>query len=157
MTIEPVPSKAKSTRVSSPKSIPNTAVAANVVALVTGTARDMGVSLKMAKKIAEAERLSKKGREYCQNMRRLSQLLSEERSFWWNFGGDEREDEEDEEEEEDFRDWWSQRSAPRRIKALVAPHTRPMVIIFSMSPPPIVVRSAVPVAKVGFGQLRGRI
>jgi hypothetical protein len=157
MTIEPVPSKAKSTRVSSPKSIPNTAVAANVVALVTGTARDMGVSLKMAKKIAEAERLSKKGREYCQNMRRLSQLLSEERSFWWNFGGDEREDEEEEEEEEDFRDWWSQRSAPRRIKALVAPHTRPMVIIFSMSPPPIVVRSAVPVAKVGFGQLRGRI
>lgn len=155
MTIEPVPSKAKSTRVSSPKSIPNTAVAANVVALVTGTARDMGVSLKMAKKIAEAERLSKKGREYCQNMRRLSQLLSEERSFWWNFGGDEREDEE--EEEEDFRDWCSQRSAPRRIKALVAPHTRPMVIIFSMSPPPIVVRSAVPVAKVGFGQLRGRI
>lgn len=147
-----MPSKAKSSRVSSPKSIPNTAVAANVVALVTGTARDMGVSLKMAKKMAEAERLSKKGREYCQNKRRLSQLLSEERSFWWNFGGDERED-----EEEDFSDWWSQRSAPRRIKALVAPHTRPMVIIFSMSPPPIVVRSAVPVAKVGFGQLRGRI
>ena len=103
MTIEPVPSNAKSTRVSSPKSIPDTAVAANVVALVTGTARDIGVSLKMAKKIAEAERLSKKGREYCQNKRRLSQLLTEERSFWWNFGGDEREDE----EEEDFRDWWS--------------------------------------------------
>jgi hypothetical protein len=51
---------------------PKTAVAANVVALVMGT-----VWLRMAKKVAEAERFIKKGIECCQIERRVSQLLNE--------------------------------------------------------------------------------
>ena len=74
-TIRKVPNKANHTRVSSPKSMADTAVAANVVALVTGTASDMGVSLKMAKKVAEADKFIKKGMEYCHVRRRLSQFL----------------------------------------------------------------------------------
>ena len=52
-----------------------TAVAANVVALVTGTASEIGVWLRMTKKVAEAERLTKKGTEYCQMKRSLIQSL----------------------------------------------------------------------------------
>lgn len=56
--------------------IPNTAVAAKVVALVTGTATEIGESLKIAKKVAEAERFIKNGRVYCQMKRSLSHFLS---------------------------------------------------------------------------------
>lgn len=70
-TIKRVPNKAYPSRVSSPKSIPITAVAANVVALVTGTAREMGVWPRIAKKEAEAERLRKSGTEYCHVRNRL--------------------------------------------------------------------------------------
>lgn len=124
--IKAVPNKAKARWVCSPKSNPNTAVAANVVALVTGTASEIGVWLSMAKKVAEAERFTKKGIVYCQIERSLSQLLTEVTSLWraalgcaWA--------------EEDLRAW-SHRRAPRRIRALVAPQTRPTAIIFSMSP-----------------------
>lgn len=128
-TIRRVPNKAKPTRVSSPKSMAATAVAANVVALVTGTASDIGVSLKMAKKVADADKFIKKGTEYCHVRRRLSQFLQAASSRWWSgeglFGG--------EEEEEDLS-FWPQMSAPRRIMALVEPHTKPTAIIFSTSP-----------------------
>lgn len=70
-TIIRVPKRAYPGFVSSPKSIPTTAVATNVVALVTGTAREMGVCPKMAKKEAEAERLSNRGSEYCHVMMRF--------------------------------------------------------------------------------------
>lgn len=114
-----VPNRAYPTRVSSPRSIPNTAVAAKVVALVTGTASDIGALLRMAKKVAEAVRLSKKGRVYCQIERSLSHRRREERNLV--------------ELEEELRAW-SQRRAPRRIRALVAPQTRPIATIFSTSP-----------------------
>lgn len=131
-TIRPVPSKACPTRVFSPNSNPKTAVAANVVALVTGTAREMGVWLRMAKKVAEAERFIKKGTEYCQIERRVSQFLSEAMSLLWGgaCGG----------LEVDLRAS-SQSSAPRRMMALVAPQTRPTATIFSTSP--IMARSAI--------------
>ncbi|EYU32316.1 hypothetical protein MIMGU_mgv1a016904mg [Erythranthe guttata] len=61
-----VPNKARPTRVSSPRMIPKTAVAANVVAFVTGTAKEMGVSIKMPKKVADADRFIRKGKVYCQ-------------------------------------------------------------------------------------------
>ncbi|CAL1359617.1 unnamed protein product [Linum trigynum] len=77
--MKPVPIKANPIRVSSPSIIP--AVAAKVVALVTGTASEIGASLKRAKKVADAERLIKKGIEYCQNSRRLIAVPSEETSF----------------------------------------------------------------------------
>lgn len=128
IVIKRVPNNAYKTRVSSPKSIAETAVAANVVALVTGTAREMGLLLKIAKKVAEADRFSKKGMEYCQINSRLSQFLNEASSRWciveaWG--------------------WWvtedlsllSQIRAPRRMIAFVAPHTRPIAIIFSTSLP----------------------
>lgn len=125
-TIKAVPNKAKARWVCSPKSNPNTAVAANVVALVTGTASEIGVWLSMAKKVAEAERFTKKGIVYCQIERSLSQFLTEVTSLWraalgcaWAEG--------------DLRAW-SHRRAPRRIRALVAPQTRPTAIIFSTSP-----------------------
>ncbi|KVH93882.1 hypothetical protein Ccrd_004055 [Cynara cardunculus var. scolymus] len=70
-----VPKRVNPTRVSSPSNIPNTAVAANVVALVTGTAREIGVSLRIEKKAAEADRLTRKGTEYCQTKRRLNQSM----------------------------------------------------------------------------------
>ena len=77
-TMRAVPNKAWAKRVSSPKSIPNTAVAAKVMALVTGTVREMGVWLRITKKVAEAERFMKKGMEYCQIERRVNQFLREE-------------------------------------------------------------------------------
>lgn len=126
-TIRRVPNKANPTRVSSPKSMADTAVAANVVALVTGTARDKGVSLKMAKKVAEADKFIKKGTEYCHVRRRSNQFFTVARNRWWSeeglFGCI----------EEDLN-FWSQTSAPRRIIALVEPHTKPTAIIFSKSP-----------------------
>lgn len=125
-TIKAVPIKANPILVSSPKSVPNKAVAANVVALVTGTASDIGESLSRAKKVADAERFRKKGTEYCQKNITLSKFWTEERSLWWSFGGFG-------EEEDNFRDRWSHRSAPRRNKALVAPQTRPTATIFSIS------------------------
>ncbi|CAN6564377.1 unnamed protein product [Malus baccata var. baccata] len=128
-TIKAVPNIARPRWVCSPKSKPNTAVAANVVALVTGTASEIGVWLSMAKKVAEAERLTKKGTVYCQIARSLSQLVREARSLWWIGPGWARAWA----EEEDLRAW-SQRRAPRRIRALVAPQTRPTPIIFSTSP-----------------------
>lgn len=73
--IRKVPNKAIKPFISSPKSIPTKAVAAKVVALVTGTAKEIGVSLKLAKKVAEADKFSKNGTEYCQVSKRLSQLL----------------------------------------------------------------------------------
>ncbi|KAK4396991.1 hypothetical protein Sango_1535700 [Sesamum angolense] len=96
--------------------IPNTAVAAKVVALVTGTAKEMGVSLKMAKKIAEAERLIRKGTVYCQIKRRLSHFLS---VGVFVRGVDLRA--------------WSHMTAPLRMRAFVAPQTRPTATIFSTS------------------------
>ena len=126
-TIKPVPYRARPTRVSSPSRIPNTAVAANVVALVTGTASEIGAWLKIAKKVADAERLMKKGSEYCQKKSRVSQLDKEFRIFWWSLlGGLPGVG-------VDLRDC-SQRSAPRRIAALVAPQIRPTANIFSTSP-----------------------
>lgn len=126
-TIKPVPNRAWPTRIFSPSRIPNTAVAANVVALVTGTASEIGAWLKIAKKVADAERLMKKGSEYCQKKSRVIQLDKEFRSFWWilwgGFFG----------VGVDLRDS-SQRSAPRRIAALVAPQIRPTANIFSTSP-----------------------
>ena len=126
-TIKPVPNKAKPKWVCSPNSNPKTAVAANVVALVTGTAREIGVWLRMAKKVAEAERFTEKGIVYCQIDRSFSQLFRDVMSlFWWGVfgcGG----------EMDDLRAW-SHRMAPRRIRALVAPQTSPTAIIFSMSP-----------------------
>ncbi|KAJ1437978.1 hypothetical protein SESBI_03408 [Sesbania bispinosa] len=104
--------------------MPKRAVAAKVVALVTGTARERGASERMAKKVAEAERLMRKGTEYCQIQRSLNQLRREKRNFWLRvecgcgFG-------------EDFRAS-SQRSAPRRMIAFVAPHIKPTAIIFSI-------------------------
>ncbi|KAJ4708486.1 hypothetical protein OWV82_018425, partial [Melia azedarach] len=80
----------------------------------------------MAKKVAEAERFSKKGSEYCQIKRRPSQFFKEEKSFWWSLRGLGR--------MERFLRARSQMSAPRRISALVAPQTRPTAIIFSTSP-----------------------
>lgn len=121
--IRAVPNRAYPTRVSSPRSIPKTAVAAKVVALVTGTASDIGASLRMAKKVAEAVRLTKKGTVYCQIERSLSHRRKEERSLF----------EERVALEEDLRAW-SQRRAPRRISALVAPHAIPIATIFSTSP-----------------------
>ncbi|KAL0410630.1 UNVERIFIED_CONTAM: hypothetical protein Slati_3652700 [Sesamum latifolium] len=94
--------------------IANTAVAAKVVALVTGTAKDMGVSLKMAKKVAEAERLIRKGTVYCQIKRRLNHFLSV-----FVRGVDLRA--------------WSHMTAPLRMRAFVAPQTRPTATIFSTS------------------------
>ena len=123
--MRPVPNKAWPTRVSSPNSIPNTAVAANVVALVTGTVREMGVWLRIAKKVTEAERFMKKGTVYCQIERRVSQFLREASILWrWDCCGG---------VEVDLRAW-SHKSAPRRMMALVAPHTRPTATIFSTSP-----------------------
>ncbi|CAL1414348.1 unnamed protein product [Linum trigynum] len=125
--MNPVPINANPIRVSSPRSMANTAVAANVVALVTGTASEIGASLRRAKKVAEAERLIKKGMEYCQNSRRLIALLSEEMSFRWSavdFGA----------AAGDPGDLLSYSRAPRRIKALVAPQMRPTATIFSTSP-----------------------
>ncbi|KAL4284608.1 hypothetical protein GQ457_16G002800 [Hibiscus cannabinus] len=81
----------------------------------------------MAKKVAEAERLIKKGIEYCQNKRRVSQSDKDLRIFCsslrggWPLAG------------VDLR-YWSQRSAPRRMAALVAPQIRPTANIFSTSP-----------------------
>ncbi|GLT98541.1 hypothetical protein SLE2022_160410 [Rubroshorea leprosula] len=126
-TIKAVPNKARPTCVFSPSSIPKTAVAANVVAFVTGTASEIGASLNTAKKVADAVRLMMKGIEYCQKKRRVSQLERGLRIFCWSFrgglgGGG-----------ADLRDW-SQRSAPRRIAALVAPQIRPTATIFSTSP-----------------------
>jgi len=84
-------------------------------------------SERMAKKVAEAERLMRKGMEYCQMERSLNQFPREMRTFWligeWGCGF-----------AEDFRAS-SQRSAPRRMIALVAPHTIPTAIIFSISAP----------------------
>ncbi|EEF48212.1 conserved hypothetical protein [Ricinus communis] len=82
----------------------------------------MGALLKRAKKVAEAERLSKKGTEYCQNKSRLNMLLSKDRSlFLLSFG--------------DGGEWtfWSHSRAPRRINALVDPQIRPTATIFSIS------------------------
>lgn len=99
------------------------------MAFVTGTVKEMGVCPRIAKKVAEAERLIKKGTEYCQIERRVSQFLREARNLWWSLdgwasGGG---------LEEDSRAW-SQMSAPRRMMALVAPQTRPTATIFSTSP-----------------------
>lgn len=119
-----VPNKANPTWVSSPRSIPKTAVAANVVALVTGTAKEMGVSLRIAKKVAEAVRFTINGKEYCQVSKRLSQFLSVLMTGFWGVFG-----------------WGvdliflSQMMAPLRIRALVAPQTRPTATIFSTSLP----------------------
>lgn len=121
-TMRAVPNKAWAKRVSSPKSIPNTAVAAKVMALVTGTVREMGVWLRITKKVAEAERFMKKGMEYCQIERRVNQFLREESNLCWGDGVG-----------VDLRAW-SHKRAPRRMMALVAPHTRPTATIFSTSP-----------------------
>jgi len=107
--------------------MPKMAVAAKVVALVTGTASESGASERMAKKVAEAERLMRKGMEYCQMERSLNQFPREMRIFWpmddcgCGFAEDLRAS--------------SQRSAPRRMIALVAPHTIPTAIIFSIFAP----------------------
>lgn len=125
-TIKSVPKKAKPRWVSSPKSTPNTAVAAKVVALVTGTVSEIGVSLRMEKKVADAERFIKNGTVYCQIERSFDQFRNDIRSranalmAGSGCGADLRA--------------WSQRIAPRRIIALVAPHTSPTAIIFSLSP-----------------------
>lgn len=122
--IRNVPNKAKPTRVSSPRSIPKTAVAANVVALVTGTAKEIGVSLRIAKKVADAERFTMKGTEYCQVSKRLNQFSMVLRTWLcW-----------------DLFVWAidlifsSQISAPFRMRALVAPQTSPTATIFCTSP-----------------------
>lgn len=126
-TIRAVPKKVRGRWVGSPRRVPKRAVAAKVVALVTGTARERGASERMAKKVAEAERLMRKGMEYCQMERSFSQLRREKRIFW-------------------HRDEFdcgcgvfaevlrasSQRSAPRRMIAFVAPHITPTAIIFSI-------------------------
>lgn len=126
-TIKPVPNKASLTRVCSPKSIPKMAVAANVVALVTGTANEIGASLMRAKKVAEADRFIKNGSEYCQNKKSLTQLSNETKIFRRRLGGFDC-------GAEDDLIVWSQRSAPRRIRAFVAPQTKPTATILSMSP-----------------------
>lgn len=112
----------------SPRRVAKRAVEAKVVALVTGTARERGASERMEKKVAEAERLMRKGMEYCQIERSLSQLLRESEIFWERFveGGCGC--------FEDLRAS-SQRSAPRRMTAFVAPHTMPTAIIFSIFTP----------------------
>lgn len=69
-TMKKVPKRAKEIRVSSPRIIAETAVAAKVVAFVTGTAKEIGLSLNIAKKVAEADKFIKKGTEYCQVKRR---------------------------------------------------------------------------------------
>ena len=56
--MKPVPNKARPIRVFSPNRIPNTSVAAKVVALVMGTAREIGALLKRAKKVADADTVS---------------------------------------------------------------------------------------------------
>lgn len=124
-TMRAVPSRAWPRRVSSPRITPKTAVAANVVALVTGTVREIGVWLRMAKKLAEAEILMRNGTVYCQINSRFTQFLIEATSFWRRLDGG-LEDATD-------RSWRSQRTAPRRISALVAPQTRPTATIFSAS------------------------
>lgn len=120
-----VPKKARGRLVCSPRSVAKTAVEAKVVALVTGTARERGASERMEKKVAEAERLTRKGMEYCQIERSLIQLRREDKIFWerfvdCGFGC-----------EEDLRAS-SQRRAPRRMIAFVAPHIMPTAIIFSI-------------------------
>eukprot|EP00268_Persea_americana_P026649 TRINITY_DN260_c0_g1_i2.p3 TRINITY_DN260_c0_g1~~TRINITY_DN260_c0_g1_i2.p3 ORF type:complete len:100 (+),score=21.69 TRINITY_DN260_c0_g1_i2:177-476(+) len=47
MLIKLVPNRANPIRISSPRTMAETAVAAKVVALVTGTAREIGASLKI--------------------------------------------------------------------------------------------------------------
>ncbi|CAL9766676.1 unnamed protein product, partial [Musa acuminata subsp. burmannicoides] len=124
-TIRAVPKKVRPTRISSPRIIAATAVAANVVAFVTGTATEMGAPPSMWKKAAEADRLIRKGTEYCHVRRRSIHLRTwprrRPRGRWpgvrdrsWSFR--------------------SQTRAPRRMTALVAPHTIPTAIIFSTSP-----------------------
>lgn len=126
-TIKLVPNKASPIWVSSPNKIPNAAVAAKVVALVTGTAREMGALLRREKNVAEAERLIRKGTEYCQKRRRLIQsrrAIMILRRIWRGGGGGDS-------VVDDFL--LSQARAPRRIRALVAPQTSPTATIFSMS------------------------
>ncbi|QHO57102.1 uncharacterized protein DS421_3g79410 [Arachis hypogaea] len=106
--------------------MPKTAVAAKVVALVTGTARESGACERMAKKVREAERLTRKGMEYCQIHRSLNQLRRDNSALWYSLALGSALD-------VDFTAW-SHRTAPRRMIAFVAPHTKPTAIIFSTSP-----------------------
>ncbi|KAG6428663.1 hypothetical protein SASPL_112916 [Salvia splendens] len=119
-TMRQVPNSASPTRVSSPRMIPKTAVAAKVVALVTGTATEIGESLNIAKKVAEADRFTTNGRVYCQIKRSLSHLWSRGVFVW---GAD--------------LSAWSHKIAPLRMRALVAPQTSPTATIFSTSLPTI--------------------
>lgn len=125
ITMRAVPSRAWPRRVSSPRMTPKTAVAANVVAFVTGTVREMGVWLRIAKKVAEAEMFMRNGTVYCQINSRFTHFLIQATSFWRRFDG----------ADEGATDcsWRSHSTAPRRISALVAPQTRPTATIFSAS------------------------
>ncbi|KAI4376593.1 hypothetical protein MLD38_014339 [Melastoma candidum] len=107
---------------SSPRATPATAVAANVVALVIGTASEIGASRSRAKKATEADRLTRNGTEYCQNRRRSRQFFTEPTSFRRRVPPSAEDAAED--------PWdWDQRIVPRRIRALVVPQISPTAII----------------------------
>lgn len=120
-TMSAVPSAAGAARVPSPRRAAATAVAAKVVAFVTGTATEIGAAPRRLKKAADAARLTANGAEYCHVRRssahRRSTPVTEE-----EVAGRERRR-------------WSQTSAPRRIRALVVPHTRPTATMLAASPP----------------------
>lgn len=117
-TMSAVPSTAGAGRTRSPRSAAETAVAAKVTALVTGTATEMGAAPRSAKKAADAHRLAANGAEYCHVRRRAAHRRMTLR------------------EEGDARARRSQTSAPRRISAFVAPHTRPTATMLAASPLP---------------------
>ena len=122
-TISAVPSAAGAGRTRSPRIAAVTAVAAKVTALVTGTATEMGAAPRSAKKAADAHRLAANGAEYCHVRRRAAHrrrtLLDGE-----------------------ARARRSQTSAPRRMSALVAPHTRPTATMLAASPLPAAMAGA---------------
>uniref|UniRef100_A0A0E0KZD0 Uncharacterized protein n=1 Tax=Oryza punctata TaxID=4537 RepID=A0A0E0KZD0_ORYPU len=117
-----VPSAAGAACVPSPRRAAATAVAAKVVALVTGTAMEIGAAPRRLKKAADAERLTANGTEYCHVRRSSTHRRNTPVT-------------EEEVEVERERRRWSQTSAPRRIRALVAPHTRPTATMLAASPP----------------------
>jgi hypothetical protein len=118
-----VPRTAGAGRTRSPRAAAAAAVAAKVTALVTGTATEMGAAPRSAKKAADALRLAANGAEYC-HVR--SSSAHRRRTL----------------PEGQARARRSQTSAPRRISALVAPHTRPTATMLAASPRPAAMGSA---------------
>ncbi|KAG5593031.1 hypothetical protein H5410_043545 [Solanum commersonii] len=66
---------------------PKTAVAAKVVALVTGIAKEIGVSLRMAKNVADADKFRTNGKEYCHINFSLNQFLRVVMILCWGVFG----------------------------------------------------------------------